>query len=116
PELIAIAENYGNVALWMSAISSGLMLICLLFYNLDKKKHAEIVAQLKATAVNAEEIEQEEGDLNILEDVVGDAKENQEETNSTADVAEPQEEADDITPQEQDDDPTKNDFTDDSQV
>jgi len=42
-------------------------------------------------------------------------KENKEETNSTADVAEPQEGADDITPQEQDDDPTKNDFTDDSQ-
>ena len=115
PELIAIAENYGNVALWMSAISSGLMLICLLFYNLDKKKHAEIVTQLKATAVNAEEIQQEEGDLNILEDVVGDVKENKEETNSTADVAEPQEGADDITPQEQDDDPTKHDFTDDSQ-
>ncbi len=53
--------------------------------------------------------------MNILEDVVGDVKENQEETNSTADIAEPQEEADDITPQEQDDDPIKNDFTDDSQ-
>ena len=75
PELIAIAENYGNVALWMSAISGILMLICLLFYNLNKKKHAEVVAQLKANAVNAEEIAQEQGSLNMLENVVDGTKE-----------------------------------------
>ncbi len=75
PELIKIAENYGNVALWMSAVSSALMLICLLFYDLNKKKHAEIVAQLKATAVNADEIAQEQGSLNMLENVVDGIKE-----------------------------------------
>lgn len=73
-DVIKIAENYGNVALLISAISSALMLICLVFYNLDKKKHAEIVEQLKALAVNAEEIAQEEGTLHIL----GGATENQE--------------------------------------
>ena len=67
-ELIEIAENYGNVALWISVASSALMLICLLFYNLSKKKHAEIVEQIKATAVNAEEIKQEEGSLHFLQD------------------------------------------------
>lgn len=65
-ELIQIAENYGNVALWISAASSALMLICLLFYDLNKKKHAEIIRQLKETAVNANEIASEEGTLNIL--------------------------------------------------
>ncbi len=69
-ELIGIAENYGNVALWISAASSALMLICLFFYNLDKKKHAQIVEQLKANAVNAQEIAEEEGSLDILENVV----------------------------------------------
>lgn len=118
PELIKIAENYGNVALWLSVVSSALMLICLLFYNLNKKKHAEIVAQLKATAVNAEEIKQEEGALNILQDVVGnggDNKESQVDDNAEEDKPTDEqapEEADDITPQEQDDQPTKSDFTD----
>ena len=116
PELIKIAENYGNVALWMSAASSALMLICLLFYNLNKKKHAEIVEQLKATAVNAEEIKQEEGSLNMLEDVVGGEYVEQDESADDVNVTEEAttEEADDITPQEQDEDPTKNDFIDDS--
>lgn len=61
PELIDIANRYGNVALWISAASSALMLICLTFYNLDKKKHAQIVAQLKENAVNADEIAREAG-------------------------------------------------------
>ncbi|MDE7336491.1 MAG: MFS transporter, partial [Clostridia bacterium] len=69
PENIQIAENYGNVALWISVVSSALMLICLIFYDLDKKKHAEIVEQLKSTAVNIEEMAKEEGSLNFLEDV-----------------------------------------------
>ncbi len=47
------------------------MLICLLFYNLDKKKHAEIVQKLKESAVNADEIESEQGKLNMLENVIG---------------------------------------------
>lgn len=75
PELIKIAENYGNVALWLSAASSALMLICLLFYNYNKKKHAEVIAQLKATSVNSEEIANEQGSLNMLEDVVDGTKE-----------------------------------------
>ena len=66
PELIEIAENYGNVALWISVASSALMLMCLLFYNLDKKKHAQIVAKLKSSAVNADEIAEEEGTLVII--------------------------------------------------
>ena len=93
------------------------MLICLLFYDLNKKKHAEIVEQLKATAVNAEEIKQEEGSLNMLEDVVGGEYVEQDESADDVNVTEEvtTEEADDITPQEQDEDPTKNDFIDDSQ-
>ena len=71
PELVKLAENYGNVALWISVGSSALMLICLLFYNLDKKKHAEIVQKLKESAVNADEIESEQGKLNMLENVIG---------------------------------------------
>ncbi|MDE7079177.1 MAG: MFS transporter [Clostridia bacterium] len=67
-QYITIAENYGNVALWISVVSSALMLICLIFYDLDKRKHAAIVEQLKATAVNADEIAREEGKLHILGD------------------------------------------------
>ena len=73
-DVIKIAENYGNVAIWISAVSSALMLICLIFYNYDKKKHAEVVAQLKASSVNTDEIAQEEGTLHIL----GNATDNEE--------------------------------------
>ncbi len=83
PELIEIAENYGNVALWLSAGSGALMLICLLFYTLDKKKHAKIVEQLKATAVNAQEIAEEEGSLNMLENVINDKSSKAKEENKT---------------------------------
>lgn len=83
PELIEIAENYGNVALWLSAGSGALMLICLLFYTLDKKKHAKIVEQLKATAVNAQEIAEEEGSLNMLENVIKDKSSKAKEENKT---------------------------------
>lgn len=75
-ELVTIAEKYGNVALWISVVSSLLMLICLIFYNLDKKKHAKIVEELKEKAVNADEIESEKGSLNMLENVVGEIDEN----------------------------------------
>ena len=47
-----------------------MMLICLLFYNLDKKKHAAIVEGLKQTSVNTNEIEDEKGSLDMLENVV----------------------------------------------
>jgi Na+/melibiose symporter-like transporter len=73
---VEIAENYGNVALWISVVSSALMLICLIFYDLDKRKHAEIVKQLKASAVNADEIAQEEGTLHILEKVTDTEEDN----------------------------------------
>ncbi|MDE6276152.1 MAG: MFS transporter [Clostridia bacterium] len=123
-ELIKIAENYGNVALWMSAVSSALMLICLLFYDLNKKKHAEIVEQLKATAINAEEIANEQGSLNMLEDVVG--EENADSSvDGEAEQIKPEdgegdgevtaEDADDITPEAQDDEPTKADFADENE-
>ena len=89
---VEIAENYGNVALWISVVSSALMLICLIFYDLDKRKHAEIVKQLKASAVNAEEIAQEEGTLHILEKVTDTEEDNlmkelSEEINETDDSA-----------------------------
>lgn len=119
PELIKIAENYGNVALWLSAVSSALMLICLLFYNYDKKKHADVMAQLKENAVNSEEIANEQGSLNMLEDVVDGTKEEkvdasgddvetetaQEET-MTDEVPQEQEK----TTAEQNDDPSKSNF------
>ena len=83
PELIEIAEKYGNVALWLSVVSSALMLICLIFYNLDKKKHAAIVEQLKATAVNANEIESEKGSLNMLDMSNGEIDEQEGQENET---------------------------------
>ena len=73
-------------------VSMTLMLICLIFYDLDKRKHAEIVKQLKASAVNAEEIAQEEGTLHILEKVTDTEEDNlmkelSEEINETDDSA-----------------------------
>lgn len=58
-ELINIADKYANIAIWISVASGALMLICLFFYDLDKKKHAKIVAELKANAVNSEEVANE---------------------------------------------------------
>lgn len=56
-ELVAIADRYADIAIWISVASGVLMLICLSFYSLDKKKHAEIIAELKANSVNSDEIE-----------------------------------------------------------
>lgn len=56
-ELVAIADRYADIAIWISVASGALMLICLSFYSLDKKKHAEIIAELKANSVNSDEIE-----------------------------------------------------------
>lgn len=36
-EKVAVADQYFNIAIWISVISGALMLICLFFYNLDKK-------------------------------------------------------------------------------
>lgn len=67
-EFIAIADRYANVAIWISVASGALMLICLLFYDLNKKKHAEIVKALQENAINAKEIVDEAGSLNLLAD------------------------------------------------
>lgn len=69
PEKIAIADHYFNIAIWISVISGALMFICLAFYNLDKKKHTEIVAELKQGAVNADTILSEESDVSFMANV-----------------------------------------------
>ena len=47
-ELMKIATDYFDLALWISAISAALMAIAMIFYPLSKKEHAKIVEQLKA--------------------------------------------------------------------
>lgn len=66
PELAQKLNDYANIAVWISVISGALMIFALCFYTLSKKKHAAIVAELKATAVNADEIESDKGDLVFL--------------------------------------------------
>ena len=56
-ELISIAERYADIAIWISTASGFLMLVCLCFYSLDKKKHAKIIEELRQNSVNSEEIE-----------------------------------------------------------
>ena len=46
-ELMKIATDYFDLALWISAISAALMAIAMIFYPLGKKEHAKIVEQLK---------------------------------------------------------------------
>lgn len=65
PEKVAVADRYFNIAIWISVVSGALMLVCLFFYNLDKKKHAQIVAELQQGAVNAETILSEESDVSF---------------------------------------------------
>lgn len=55
------ADDYFNIAVWISFASCLLMGILLMFYSLNKKKHAQIVEELKAKSVNAEEILSEAG-------------------------------------------------------
>ena len=69
------ADRYANIAIWISVASGALMLIALCFYTLSKKKHAAAVAELKARSVNAENIESEKGELNLLENIEGEAAE-----------------------------------------
>lgn len=66
-DLIDIADRYANVAIWISVASGALMLICLFFYDLSKKKHAKIIEEIKEKSVNTEEIESEKGDLILTE-------------------------------------------------
>lgn len=73
--LIDKADAYANVAVWISFASGALMLICLFFYDLTKKKHAMIVEAIKATAVNADEISEGEGSLKFIsDDYIGDTE------------------------------------------
>lgn len=48
--------------IYLVACVGALMLICLCFYTLDKKKHAEIIEELKARSINSEEIEKSAAD------------------------------------------------------
>lgn len=66
---IAVADQYFNIAVWISVISGVLMLLFLMFYNLDKKKHAKIVAELQQTAVNAKTILSEESGTSFSENL-----------------------------------------------
>lgn len=62
PDAVSRFEQYANIAVWISCVSSGLMLIALAFYPLSKKKHQEVLAQLKAKSVNSDEIIAEAGE------------------------------------------------------
>ena len=77
-ELIDIADRYSNIAVWISAVSGALMIIALLFYTLSKKKHAEIVEQLKQDSVNTQEITSAAGELNLMENVLSGGEETHE--------------------------------------
>lgn len=81
-ELVAIADRYANIAIWISVASGALMLIMLCFYGLSKKKHAEIVRALQAESVNVETIENDKGTMKIFETEV-----TEEETAVAADAA-----------------------------
>jgi Na+/melibiose symporter-like transporter len=52
PAVLSRATEYFDIALWISIISGILMIAVLLFYNLDKKKYAQIIADLKERKVN----------------------------------------------------------------
>lgn len=84
-ELVNIADRYANIAIWISVVSGALMLIFLFFYDLDKKKHAKIVEELKANAINNEEVLDETSeDKNIQ----ADAETSLEQSNSMLDSEE----------------------------
>lgn len=89
-ELIDVANQYFNIAIWISVVSGALMLICLIFYPLSKKKHAQVVEELKAKSVNTEEIESEQGEgiLMHVEEEIAEA-----ETNIEAEITENNENA-----------------------
>jgi Na+/melibiose symporter-like transporter len=60
-EILNRATEYFDIALWISIISGILMIAVLLFYNLDKKKYAQIIADLKERKVNIVDGEKVEG-------------------------------------------------------
>lgn len=73
---IMVADQYFNIAIWISVISGALMLICLMFYNLDKKKHARILAEIQQDAVNADTILSEESSVSFLDNLKQDVAAN----------------------------------------
>lgn len=83
--LIDVANQYANIATWISAISAGLMLIALIFYPLSKKKHAEIVAELQAESVNADEVVSEAGEG--LDEVIAEQEREAYEINAEKELA-----------------------------
>ena len=60
-----VATRYFNLALIVSAISAGLMLITMIFYNLSKKDHKRIMEELKARELSeiTEEVVSEQVDV-----------------------------------------------------
>lgn len=63
-ELMKVATDYFNLALWISAISAALMAIAMIFYPLTKKQHAAIVEELKKRSL------EESGEVVIGEEAV----------------------------------------------
>ena len=61
-DLMKIATDYFDLALWVSAISAALMAIAMIFYPLSKKEHARIVEQLQ-------ERSREEGQYTLDEEI-----------------------------------------------
>ena len=84
--LVAIADRYANIAIWISVASGALMLLMLCFYGLSKKKHAEIVAALKLESVNAVSIEEEKGNMKLFSDEESVAAENSAEESENIDT------------------------------
>lgn len=84
-ELISRADGYFNIVTYISLASSILMFICLIFYPLSKKKHAQIVEELKGKAINSDEILSEQGNK-VLFDVLVDGDANKD--NQANDAAE----------------------------
>lgn len=71
-ELMAVATKYFNLALIVSAVSAGLMLITMIFYNLSKKDHKRIMEELKARVLGeiSEEVVAEQAEVeSVAEDV-----------------------------------------------
>lgn len=62
PDAADRLNRYANIATWISVASSGLMLLTLCFYPLSKKKYRQVLEQLKAKSVNADEILAEAGE------------------------------------------------------
>lgn len=84
--LVAIADRYADIAIWISVASGALMLLMLCFYGLSKKKHAEIVAALKLESVNAVSIEEEKGNMKLFSDEESVAAENSAEESENTDT------------------------------